>query len=498
MISDAVAWRAVTAGPDPGGRPRSSFQPWYLAEVSRVLIVANDVVAIRMAGPGIRCFELGRSLAADGHQVTLVGLGSTDLASPGITVSPELGPTALERLARSHDLVLIEGLALVRYPVLRELDSPLVVDLYDPFPIALLGQEEHLGMAEREREDFQVREAVSDMLRLGDYFICASETQRDLWLGSLLAAGRLNPRNWSRDPTFRQLIDVVPFGLPEAPPPARDRGSRLPLPGVEQDDLVLLWGGGIYNWFDPLTLIQAVARVEDVSPPVKLVFMSTSHPNSGIPPKMWITRKVLELSDQLALTGRRVFFNADWVPYQERGRWLAGADCGVSTHFENAETHFSFRTRLLDYLWAGLPIICTKGDHFAHLVEERELGWTVPPKDPEALEAAIRELARSRTRREEISSRVLAQAQELTWDRATSPLRAFAKAPFRAADLPRRPGRPTGGGSPHRPTVAEVLRLGRRAAASWRRDGAAATLRRARSWWARRRRQGRSDKSGTQ
>ena len=212
--------------------------------MSRVLIVANDVVAIRMAGPGIRCFELGRTLAADGHQVTLVGVGSTDLASPGITVSPELGPPALERLARSHDLVLIEGLALVRYPVLRELDAPLVVDLYDPFPIVLLGQEEHLGMAEREREDFQVREAVSDMLRLGDYFICASEMQRDLWLGSLLAAGRLNPRNRSRDPTFRQLIDGVPFGLPEAPPPARDTGGRLPMPGVAQDNLVLLWGAG--------------------------------------------------------------------------------------------------------------------------------------------------------------------------------------------------------------------------------------------------------------
>ncbi len=227
--------------------------------MSRVLIVANDVVAIRMAGRGIGCFELGRSLAAHGHQVTLVGVGSTDLAGPGITVSPELEPAALERLARSHDLVLIEGLALVRYPMLRELDSPLVVDLYDPFPIALLGQEEHLGMAEREREDLRVRAAVSDMLRLGDYFICASETQRDLWLGSLLAAGRLNPRNWSRDPTSRRLTDVVPFGLPVAPHPARGRGSRLPLPGVEHGDLLPLWGDGIYNWFDPLTPIQAVA-----------------------------------------------------------------------------------------------------------------------------------------------------------------------------------------------------------------------------------------------
>ena len=454
--------------------------------MSRVLIVANDVVAIRMAGPGIRCFELGRALVADGHQVTLVGVGATDLTSPGITVSPELARSSLGRLARSHDLVLVEGLALVRYPVLAELETPLVVDLYDPFPIALLGQEEHLGMREREREDSQVRQAVSDLLRLGDYFICASETQRDLWLGSLLTSGRLNPRNWSRDPTFRQLIDVVPFGLPGTAPAGRGAGSRLPLSGVDPEDLVLLWGGGIYNWFDPLTLIRAVAQVEDLSPPVKLVFMSTSHPNSGIPPKMWITKQAMELSDRLGLTGRRVFFNREWVPYEERARWLAGADCGVSTHFENAETHFAFRTRLLDYLWAGLPIICTEGDHFAHLVEERQLGWTVPARDPAALEGAIRELARDPTRREEISARVRAEAQELTWDRATAPLRSFAKAPARAADLPRRRGRATDHRPSPWPTAPEAMHLVRRAAASWRRDGAAATLRRARSWWARR------------
>jgi glycosyltransferase involved in cell wall biosynthesis len=458
----------------------------YLAGVSRVLIVANDVVALRMAGPGIRCFELGRSLAADGHQVTLVGVGATDLRSPGLTVMGELGSAALDHLAGAQDLIILEGLALVRYPTLAQVRVPLVVDLYDPFPIALLGQEEHLGMPQREREDAQVRQAVRDLLRLGDFFVCASETQRDLWLGSLLAEGRLNPRTWSEDPTFRQLIDVVPFGLPSTPPPTRASRARLPLPGIDPGDLVLLWGGGIYNWFDPLTLIEALARTEDVSPPVKLVFMSTSHPNSGIPPKMWMTRRAVELSDQLGLTGRRVYFNTDWVPYQERGSWLAGADCGVSTHFDNAETHFAFRTRLLDYLWAGLPIICTQGDHFASLVKEHHLGWTVPARDPLALEHAIREMARDGARREEISARVRSQAAELTWEGTTAPLRSFTRAPRGAPDAPRSPGMAAPARGSLRLTPAEVSQLLRRAVAVWRREGARSTLRRARAWWRRR------------
>jgi hypothetical protein len=36
----------------------------------------------------------------------------------------------------------------------------------------------------------------------------------------------------------------------------------------------------------------------------------------------------------------------------------------VSTHYEHVETTFAFRTRILDYLWAGLPVVATGGDAF--------------------------------------------------------------------------------------------------------------------------------------
>ena len=40
------------------------------------------------------------------------------------------------------------------------------------------------------------------------------------------------------------------------------------------------------------------------------------------------------------------------MPYDERADYLLDADVGVSTHFPHIETEFSFRTRILDYLWA--------------------------------------------------------------------------------------------------------------------------------------------------
>ena len=32
------------------------------------------------------------------------------------------------------------------------------------------------------------------------------------------------------------------------------------VPGIGPDDDMLVWAGGVYDWFDPLTLVRAVAR----------------------------------------------------------------------------------------------------------------------------------------------------------------------------------------------------------------------------------------------
>ena len=454
--------------------------------MGRLLIIANDVVAKRMAGPGIRCFELGRELAKAGHQVTLVGVGATDLASDSLKIVPRLSHADLDRLARGQDAILLEGIALVRYPSLRSVPVPLIVDLYDPFPLALLEQEAHRPIAQQERESREVRKVLRELLRGGDFFLCASEVQRDLWTGALLEAGRITPRTWAQDSSLRQLIDVVPFGLPGNRPEAETVRRQLPVGNLGPDDVVLLWGGGIYNWFDPLTLIRAVGRAVEEDPRIKLIFMSTDHPNTSIPERMWMPARARQLSDELGLTDVHVYFNHDWVAYSERSQWLLASDCGVSTHFDHAETRYAFRTRMLDYLWCGLPIICTAGDRFAQLVAERELGWVVPAEDVDALAQAVLEMAADPNRRRVISERVSQVAQDMTWERVSAPLRRFLTNPALAADQPRHAWIHRRQPSRVEMRTVEAVRLLRRAAYELGHQGPVATVRKAGRWWGQR------------
>ncbi|NJP07416.1 MAG: glycosyltransferase family 4 protein, partial [Chloroflexaceae bacterium] len=71
--------------------------------------------------------------------------------------------------------------------------------------------------------------------------------------------------------------------------------------------------------------------------------------------------QTVALADELGLRDTTVFFNDHWVPYTERGRYLLEADIGISTHLEHIETRFAFRTRVLDYIWAGLPMVVSDG-----------------------------------------------------------------------------------------------------------------------------------------
>src|SRR5690606_1008136 len=126
-------------------------------------------------------------------------------------------------------------------------------------------------------------------------------------------------------------------------------------------------------------------------PEVKLYFLGTKHPHPGVP-EMKIVSDSRALAQELGVADTNVFFNSSWVDYRDRGNYLAEADLGVSTHHSHIETTFSFRTRILDYLWAELPMVVTEGDHFAELVEERGLGRAVPAGDVDALASAIDDL----------------------------------------------------------------------------------------------------------
>jgi hypothetical protein len=193
---------------------------------------------------------------------------------------------------------------------------------------------------------------------------------------------------------------------------------------------VIIWGGGVWNWFDPLTLIKAVKIISLKRNDVKLFFMGVTHPNSGVP-KMRMLSDAVELARELGILDKYVFFNFGWVDYNERVNYLMEADIGVSCHFDTLETQLSFRTRILDYLWAGLPIVCTKGDYFADLVQAEKLGFQVDYEDAGQFAENILRILDDKQLYETCSNNVKRVAEIYRWKNVTEPLVKYCQNPVR-------------------------------------------------------------------
>ncbi len=371
-----------------------------------------------MAGPGIRYWELATALAPR-HDVTLVAPGHVDLQAHGFRVLPRGRRLDAGTIGRC-DAVVCQQVSPMVLDLARRGGARLIYDAYDP--VLLENLELQRSAAPRRRRAILdgLRADLGYALRHADAVACSSEKQRDLWLGAAMAVGAITPERYDRDPSLRGFIDVVPFGVQNADPAAGSPGPRR-LFGLGDDDPVLLWGGGIWDWFDPLTPIRAVARLAGRRPPVRLVFMGTRHPNPAFG-EMPMVRTARALAVELGVLDSRVFFNDGWVPYDQRPAWFLDADLGVSAHFDHLETRFSFRTRMLDYIWAGLPIVATEGDPFADLIVDRDLGAVVGYQDAAAFAAAVAGLLDDPGRRRTITSNLRVARAAMSWDASAAVL----------------------------------------------------------------------------
>jgi glycosyltransferase involved in cell wall biosynthesis len=390
--------------------------------VIRVLFVSAEPVGAAMAGPAIRVVELARVLAQH-CDVTVAAPSPSD---PGLVPGRllEAGFADFEVLLaalREHDVVVAQQFPpqLLRYAA--RLPIRYVADLYNPLMI------EVLEAAGGDGGDSSARRAWRSMLgqcAVADLVLCASEKQRDLWLGGMALAGLIEPARYRADPTFRAFVDVVPFGLPSEPP-RRDRPVLKGVwPGIGADDRVLLWAGGVWRWLDPLTPMRALERLGAMRPAVHLVFLGTGRPSLDPGDVPASHAEAVRFARERGLE-QRVHFNPGWVPYEERGAYLLEADVGVCAHHDHLEARFSFRTRVLDHFWAGLPSVVSSGDSLGDLVERRGLGRAVPPGDDEQFAAALAELLDDGERHAAVSARVRELAPALRWSECARPLAEF-------------------------------------------------------------------------
>ncbi len=386
--------------------------------VKDILIITPDKLGKIRIGLGMRHWEIAKALTSKGLDVTLATPHPIpdDLQGEGFDLYSALSPQKVLDVAQEYRVVMVQGDVLRRYPELEKSDKKIIVDMVTPF---------HIEDIEKGQKEFENGYSViRQCLARGDFFVCGNESQRVYWLGMLTALGRINKQVRDQNAAFYKLIDVAGFGIPEQPPVKSAQVLKGVFSNIHEGDFVLMWMGGIWDWLDPLTLIQGVHQAHQKDERVKLFFPAYRQSN-GQPSNM--AKKARDLCVEIGALDKSVFFNEYPIPYEERVNYLLESDVGVVCQAANFETQISARTRVLDYIWTGLPILINEGDEWCELVRRHNLGVVVPGNSADDWGNAIIELAANAEARQ-IKVDNIAQIQsQYQWNHLVEPIINYVK-----------------------------------------------------------------------
>ena len=333
--------------------------------MSTVVVATPDVVGARMAGPGIRAWNIARQMAKVAP-TTLVAKWE-DGHRPDSSLSSQLRMTIVDKDSAEARDAINKASVLIGQPARRfhkrNRSQRIVFDLFDPTVLEL---RELYGRRPSIRQRIHLAAEwwrLSEALMRADLLMCAAPQQR-----------RFYDSLQSGDATWIE----VPFGID----PAEISSCAKP-----QSNLIV-WGGGVWEWLDPETAIDAVLALNQEGLDCQLLFLGRTRPNRDL-----VDRSRADRFDRLLERGgNRVSAHADWVPYAERLSWLRSGRIAIMLHRPTAEAEYSIRTRLFDAIAAGLPVIATERGFAAELVAREGLGIVVPPEDVRAVAGAIRTL----------------------------------------------------------------------------------------------------------
>ena len=321
----------------------------------QVVIATPDIVGERMAGPGIRAWNLARELS---RHVPTTLIAKTDESTDKAVISRDT-PEAEAALERADVLIGQPARGFRR----RRRGQKLVMDLFDPLVLEL---RELYGNAPSVRQRIHLAAEWSRLtfaLRQGDLLIAATPQQRKFY-----DQLRSSDARWIEIPFGVDLDELKPCKPPH--------------------DNLVIWGGGLWEWLDPRTAVEAVIQLNREGLRCNLLFLGGTRPNRHVVDR----RREDRLAQLVASGGPNVSANGEWVPYRERLSWLRSGKIAIMLHRSTLEAEYAIRTRLFDAIAAAVPVVVTERGFAADLVNKEQLGVVVPPESPQAAAAAIRRL----------------------------------------------------------------------------------------------------------
>lgn len=384
-----------------------------------------------LLGPHLRAMEMARAARDLGMEATVVvddpGSGEREgirfAARKGFPI-PSIAP---------GDAVVVADAAAVRIPYfLARAGIPFHADCYG-LPAPELVQIYRSWTPTHRWVDRARRNLRMQFLSHHAERIYLSHPGQTMMLAGMLFAG-----GQASDPeivdTLPRRITLMPMGVP----PTSVEGARNPYPPALRNRPVFLWGGGIWAWFDVETLLQAFAEAHRRGSDAALFFLSGKD-HSGLEIHRRTVERVWAFARETGLLDRAIFLNEHSAGARDLPGYVEHCRAGVMANPDILEATASWRTRYLDLIAGGRPLIVSGTDPLGERMTAAGAALRTPAGDVSRLADSICALAGDSGLATRMGAASLAMRDELSWNRNLEPFRELLRNPssFR---FTRRPG----------------------------------------------------------
>jgi glycosyltransferase involved in cell wall biosynthesis len=291
-------------------------------------------------------------------------------------------------------------------------DVQLILDAYVPIYI-------EVSARDSKNVEIELKNYLADIqrfnhvLRRGDYFLCANDSQKTLYLGVLSSLGVVNPRSYRQE-----RILITPFGIHDEPiDNAKNPYTKL---GIKAADFVVLWFGGLYPWFrvdELLGAIQTLSRNKSI----KFVFVGGKNPFNPNPDFTKQYDRTVDFAKEHGYKNDSVFF-IDWVEYNDRINWYSGADVVISLNQPGEENGFSWRTRVMDFVWGEIPVLTNGGDPLSETLLEKSAAVRLDSLSSKNISQVIEDLQSNKDTLKKVTENIRALKSNYYWENILKPL----------------------------------------------------------------------------
>ncbi len=395
----------------------------------------------RIEAAHYRAEQFLEPLLQDGHQILLCAGARDEEPSNSPIIGKQNGSLEYEyipygrrgwvgSLQKSHDrfkpdCVIAVNYSHCLYATRLATDRPIWMDIYGD--MITIQQAYCYRVGENRGMPTTVR-FMREILGRGDIFSVCGEPQRHMLVGELAMVGRLNHRTFGYE--FTRVVLPGSPQLPAEDESRRKRRSHSKL-GLAADDFVVLWCGGYNTWTDVDTLFQALEWAMASDP--KLHYVSVGASTYGAAENVY-TRLLTHIDGSRF---RDRYHMQGWQPWQGIPAYYRESHVGLNIDAMHYETVYGTRTRLVEMIAAGLPVITTAGTQLSFLLNDCGAGLLFDVGDWRQLARHLLKLAGDEDFRQTMARAAWQCARtRFSFKETTAPLRSWANSPCFAPDRP--------------------------------------------------------------